>query len=546
MSKSKPTENKWIKALELLKHSKLVGEKPELNKERAKREILEQINSSIYRTKYKTQKLRANTLKRAGGLMDKGGYFFMKGDAAKSFDKIKVISEPVASSSDSVVIILVKGRQQFVMKITFVDKKEALEYNAPDTEARFYRIMETLVKKNITPHVFTLTDCLWENIPRTDIQPNFKKFLRKYNTRKTHVYPILTETSNTDTKLITLSSLLYNIGNKDSELVSRILLNLIFQIVYTIYCFVKIDCKHNDLHLGNIFILQRPQNLVKNPKMSEQFKRRYTFDLADGTKKSILLENIGLDVRIFDFDRSIKQKNKFRYHPEGLKSRFVRNLHSYGINSVNNPHCDLFKFLKHIRANVNTPRKVKNVLDIFFIQRSLLLRSEYTNSQGKTVKATTYDGYDYHILDKKLPPGVLMDCDQVLDVLATHVDATPTMKEKSVLESYSTYNIVESEKERVIKTIKSREAIKQASKKAAQKPKTPAAQKPKTPSAQKPKTQAAQKPKTPAAQKPKTPPQKMSRKNSPTKVAKCDDKTTRRSSIKTKNTNKEEKFVNVK
>ena len=145
---------------------------------------------------------------------------------------------------------------------------------------------------------------------------------------------------------------------------------------------------------------------------------------------------------------------------------------------------------------------------------------------------------DYHILDKKLPPGVLMDCDQVLDVLATHVDATPTMKEKSVLESYSTYNIVESEKERVIKTIKSREAIKQASKKAAQKPKTPAAQKPKTPS--------VQKPKTPAAQKPKTPPQKMSRKNSPTKVAKCDDKTTRRSSIKTKNTNKEEKFVNVK
>ena len=59
----KPKENKWIKAMELLKHSKLVGEKPELNKEREKREIMEQINTGVYRTKYKTQKLRANTLR---------------------------------------------------------------------------------------------------------------------------------------------------------------------------------------------------------------------------------------------------------------------------------------------------------------------------------------------------------------------------------------------------------------------------------------------------------------------------------------------------
>ena len=136
------------------------------------------INSGIYRTKYKTQKLRANTLKRAGGLMDKDSYFFMKGNATKSFDKIKVISDPTKSASDSVVIVLVKGRQQFIMKLTFVENARAVEYNAPDTEARFYRIMETLVKKNITPHVFMLTDCLWENIPRNQVEPNFQAFLK--------------------------------------------------------------------------------------------------------------------------------------------------------------------------------------------------------------------------------------------------------------------------------------------------------------------------------------------------------------------------------
>ena len=40
------------------------------------------------------------------------------------------------------------------------------------------------------------------------------------------------------------------------------------------------------------------------------------------------------------------------------------------------------------------------------------------------------------------------------------------MRNKSVLESYSTYNIVESEKERVLKTLKAREAAKPKPKKA--------------------------------------------------------------------------------
>ena len=456
----KPKENKWIKAMDLLKQSHLVGAKPETNKQREMREIIEVLNTTTYRTKYKTQKLRANSHLRAGGLMDKSEYFLLKSDAKNAFDKIKVISDPSKSASDSVVIILVKGKQQFIMKITFVNKKEALEYNAPDTEARFYSIMETLVKKKITPHVFMLTDCLWENIPRSDLESNFNKFLKKYNINKTHIYPILTETGNKDSALITFNDLMYDMGTKSSELVSRILLNVLFQIVYTIYCFIKIDFKHNDLHTGNIFILKRPENIIKNPKLPEQFKRRYTFDLADGTKRDVLLENLGLDVRIFDFDRSVKQKNNFKYHPEGLKSRFLRKYHTLGTNSINNPHVDLFKILKHIRVNVNTPRKVKNILDLFFIQRSLLMNSEFINSQGKKVSACTPYGKSYHLLSKKLPPGVLMDCDQVLNILATNVDSTTIMKNKSVLESFSTYNIKESEKERIMKTLKTRAAAK--------------------------------------------------------------------------------------
>ena len=124
------------------------------------------------------------TLKRAGGLMDKNEYFFLKSGAKAAFDKVKVISDPTLSASDSVVIIFVKGKQQFIMKITFVESNKAKPFNAPDTEAHFYKIMETLVKKKITPHVFMLTDCLWESIDRKTIQPNFQRYLQKYNTSK--------------------------------------------------------------------------------------------------------------------------------------------------------------------------------------------------------------------------------------------------------------------------------------------------------------------------------------------------------------------------
>ena len=544
---SKPKENKWVKAMELLKHSKLVGDKPELNKEREKKAIMEQINSGIYRTKYKTQKLRANTLKRAGGLMDRDSYFFMKGDAKTSFDKIKVISDPGKSASDSVVIVLVKGRQQFVMKLTFVDRYKAVEYNAPDTEARFYKIMETLVKKNITPHVFMLTDCLWESIPRTNIEANFEQFLRKYNTNKTHVYPIMTETGNVDSELTTLSKLIRDINTKfdygsvvQSNEATKIIVNIMFQIIYTLHCFVKIDFKHNDLHLGNIFVLKRKQNKLDNPKLPEQFKRRYKFDLPDGTMKTVLLENIGLDVRIFDFDRSAKAKNKFRYHPEGLKSRFLRDFNSFGQNAVNNPHADIYKVMSHLRRSL-IPRAVKNIIDSFFIQKSLMLDNKYVDSKGKTVKVLKRGYESYFLLDKKLPDGVLMHCNQALEVLSTHVDAAinSAMKNKNVFESFTTENIVESEKERVMKTIKSRPAKKPRSS-----TKSQAKSRVKSPNT---KAKIPFKVKK-ASPKPKSPSPKKTKKKSPAKKVNvtCNDKTTKRSSIKTKNTNFEGKKRNRK
>ena len=75
-----------------------------------------------------------------------------------------MISKPSNSGSDSVVVILKKAKQQFILKLTFVDSYDAKPLNYPDTEAQMYNIMDILVRKNITPHVFMLVGCFGENV----------------------------------------------------------------------------------------------------------------------------------------------------------------------------------------------------------------------------------------------------------------------------------------------------------------------------------------------------------------------------------------------
>ena len=82
------------------------------------------------------------------------------------------------------------------------------------SEAKMYKIMNVLVRKNITPHVFMLVDTFGETLVRNDIDKHFNNFLKKYNISKPGVYPILTETSNDDANLVTLYELIKKFKKK--------------------------------------------------------------------------------------------------------------------------------------------------------------------------------------------------------------------------------------------------------------------------------------------------------------------------------------------
>ena len=43
---------------------------------------------------------------------------------------------------------------QFVLKITSVERGRAVNLNFPDSEAKMYKIMNKLVEKDISPHMF--------------------------------------------------------------------------------------------------------------------------------------------------------------------------------------------------------------------------------------------------------------------------------------------------------------------------------------------------------------------------------------------------------
>ena len=102
------------------------------------------LNTKIYRTTMK--------IKKGEKLLSLDNDMFV--DSSK-FASMKVISNPEETASGSLVYLLTKkDGAQFVLKITSVERERAVNLNFPDSEAKMYQIMNKLVEKDISPHMF--------------------------------------------------------------------------------------------------------------------------------------------------------------------------------------------------------------------------------------------------------------------------------------------------------------------------------------------------------------------------------------------------------
>ena len=176
---------------------------------------------------------------------------------------------------------------------TFLVKQVSREYkstgldltNSILSEARIYLLMRHLVHYYITPFVIIGYDVI--------------------NCQKNNTIFLINETAKNTTKYYKLSEFLTTYYAKLNDM---IILHILFQIVYTLDCFNKINLEHRDLHINNVLVfLRKDNNILDTPNFSitNYYEFKY-FKSESESESKFKLYDLGIDIRIFDFDQSFK------------------------------------------------------------------------------------------------------------------------------------------------------------------------------------------------------------------------------------------------
>ena len=406
--------------------------------------------------RYNTRKYRIDKKKAFAESLVPDKYFFMKNNSDYTFN---LISRPEASQSMSVVVHLrhKTKKTNYVMKINLMKERKVTLGSYPETEAEFYKLMELLVENNITPHVFILTAKLDAPVAfdKMDKQMGSElSFFRDEQTPIDFVFPMVIETNRKGLQMVTLGNLLRDMNSrfngyrtsKDARNGSFILFNLLFQIFYTLLCFEEIDIKHNDLHFSNIFVIKAKKNILDDPRSLPKKYRKYAFKKNSKDVKIIKLPYIGLDVRIYDFDRSVKQANSFPYYREEIVASQLSNNDKTGQSSRPNKDFDKYKVLATLlrnynyRPNYSLPLSVVKFIEKCFKNNIVL----YVNGKlhGKSVDLIQ-NNHNYHLLTRQLPKGTMMTNTEIVKLLGKKVKSSRhssyTLKKREPREKIETY-----------------------------------------------------------------------------------------------------------
>ena len=400
---------------------------------------------------------RTSRLNRIKNTMSLDFEYFINPDI---FYNIDLISNPEASSSGSIVYkFSTKGKTKYnlILKITMLG--ENIEENDDALiEYEHYKNMTLLIQKNITPYVFRNIDKLGpfrgDQLDLENKKKLVKQFKFDFNNKSldktinsNYFFAMLNETG-AEGEVIPFMSFLKKYY-KNPQL-KEIIFNLLFQILYTLECFNRMSMKHNDLHLSNIMVILKKKNLT-NSKSYDKFCRKFIYTDKKGKKKSLFLPNIGIEVRIFDFDRSCKyKKTKLS---QKIYSKFVeKNTHQ---NCEENKYSDtyrvlynLYKFFNDIVSNTRNNKKNNiNIISnlIYFIKscfnnQKLLIyglnkKNKFLNLREKTMR--------FGILKSKPYRGEMLKTNEILLKIIDELALETKISGVNVLETYDIRKIVE-------------------------------------------------------------------------------------------------------
>ena len=248
----------------------------------------------------------------------------------ESITELKPISS--VSGSGSTVSSFKYNTKTYIIKHATVDNENEITITNLTNECQIYKnIINMLIDNYVTPYCIR---CYEYRICTNGENTNFA---------------IINETNNDTTRqLLNIEDFI----NKCIHLLNlETFYNLLFQITYTLKCFNYINLKHYDLHAGNILVF------YKTPEHDKEFNsngEKIYFKYGESQEDELYLDNIGIDLRIFDFDHSIKNKqqkpstntnwNKDFYNTEYFPSQPNTPGHPY-LDRSKNDFVDIFKIL---------------------------------------------------------------------------------------------------------------------------------------------------------------------------------------------------------
>ena len=295
---------------------------------------------------------------------------------------MQILSTSEETGSGSCVFLLKRldgKKYQYILKVTGIDNNEITftGLNYPQLESKIYQIINKLVKRKITPHVFTIVGKI-PNINRELLQNNHK-FKNSFLDRNefNFCYVMLNETSVRNTDIMKFGDF---VDKYNSHL--SIFINILFQILYTLESFNRVGIIHSDLHLSNIFVV-----INKNNILSDDYKKTiniYKFRDANGNFHKIKLENIGFNIRIYDFDRSVKFPKKNTMFKKKIHSEITKSLASFSsYHTKENQYFDTYKVIAHLynhcKFDNSIVSQIQKLLESFFIEKELLISGIVNN-----------------------------------------------------------------------------------------------------------------------------------------------------------------------
>ena len=375
------------------------------------------------------------------------------------FEETKILSTPEKSVSGALVVLLKDKKEafQYILKYTMIEPNNAIEKNLSYVDIEMYKVMKSLLNRSVTPHIFQGISYL-HNIEKDVLSQKIQQTLDVYSSKYIMVSTMLNETADTGVDMMTFSAFRQELANSSikDNLKYFIMVNILFQIMYTLNVFNLIDIKHNDLHFGNIFILIRKHNLLRNKSIG--VSRLYKFKNDAGELIEVRLQNIGLDVRIYDFDRGYKGANDYKPYPGEIGSVIIKEYKNVNQTYNKNHSFDTYKVLCsllswHIKSKTTDPGnfhrhphlaspKFETLVKSFFYDEDL-----YKKGRIKGVRVS-YN--PFFLLNRPLKKTEMKSTNEILTILSSKIQKN----DFQIIETYSTENLFESSKEKFIKTYK--------------------------------------------------------------------------------------------